>query len=122
MTIRRATQLTLLAMTAVCAFGAATSAQNGAASIPRTADGKPDFTGTYQWPTYLQGDERGRSSATTFDRKRFAPLKPGGEAFLEPRTGDPGTTSPATSACPPGFLAECFPRTRCSSSRRRIIW
>jgi uncharacterized protein DUF6152 len=36
------------------------------------------------------GDERGRSNATIFDRKRFAPFKPGGEPFYEPRTGDDG--------------------------------
>ena len=51
--------------------------------VPRAADGKPDFNGTFQWPTYLPGQEHGRSSATTFDRKNFAPLKPGGEPFLE---------------------------------------
>ena len=66
-------------------------------------DGKPDFTGTYQWPTYLPGDERGRSNATIFDRKRFAPLKPGGEAFLEPRTGDPRHDEPRDFCMPAGF-------------------
>ncbi len=70
---------------------------------PRTADGKPDFTGTYQWPTYLPGDERGRSSATVFDRKRFAPLKPGGDAFLEPRTGEPRHDEPRDFCMPAGF-------------------
>jgi hypothetical protein len=74
-------------------------------AIPRTADGKPDFTGTYQWPTYLPGAEHGRSSATTFDRKNFAPLKPGGEAFLEPRTGDPRHDEPRDFCMPAGFPA-----------------
>src|SRR4029079_10239602 len=85
----------LLALVAICPCGLSLmtglDAQQAAspAGIPRTADGKPDFTGTYQWPTYLPGDERGRSSATTFDRTRVAPLRTGGAALLRPRTRAP---------------------------------
>src|ERR1700679_1883861 len=96
----------LFALVLACAPGArsqspATPAK--AAAIPRTADGKPDFSGIYQWPTYLPGDERGHSNATTFDRKYFAALKPGGEAFLEPRTGDPRHDEPRDFCLPAGF-------------------
>ena len=104
MSLKRTIHLAVLALSTVCAYGVVTSAQNTAApAVPRTAEGKPDFTGTYQWPTYLQGDERGRSSATVFDRKRFAPLKPGGEAFLEPRTGVPRHDEPRDFCLPAGF-------------------
>ena len=90
------------------------------AGIPRTADGKPDFTGTYQWPTYLPGDERGRSSATVFDRKRFAPLKPGGEAVPRAAHGRPPARRTARLLHAGGLSrAACCRPTRCSSSRRR---
>src|SRR4051812_15916933 len=56
-------------------------------------DGKPDFNGTYEWPKATSG-EQCRCSATIFDRKLFAPLKPGGEAFYEPPTGDPRHDEP----------------------------
>ena len=72
-------------------------------AIPRTPEGKPDFSGIHQWPTPLPGAERGRGSATIFDRKNFAPLKPGGEAFLEPRTGDPRHDEPRDYCMPAGF-------------------
>ena len=94
--------LTAASVSLVGAY-AQTARPAAAAAIPRTADGKPDFTGMYQWPTYLQGDERGRSNATTFDRKNFAPLKPGGEAFLEPRTGDAHHDEPRDFCMPAGF-------------------
>jgi hypothetical protein len=71
--------------------------------IPRTAGGKPDFSGTYQWPKPIPGDEIGRSNATIFDRKHFAPFKEGGEPFLEPRTGDPRHDEPRDFCMPAGF-------------------
>src|SRR5262245_52752989 len=87
------------------------SAQNtpapaqSAGKVPRMAAGKPDFNGTFQWPTYLPDAERGRSNATIFDRKRFAPFKPGGESFYEPRTGDPRHDEPRDFCMPAGFPA-----------------
>ena len=61
------------------------------------------MTGTYQWPTYLPGAQRGRSAATVFDSKNFAPLKPGGEPFYEAHTGDPRHDEPRDFCMPAGF-------------------
>src|SRR4051812_19975281 len=69
---------------------------------PRTPAGKPDFSGIYEWPKAIAG-ERGGGSATVFDRGRFAPFKPGGEPFLEPRTGDPRHDEPRDFCMPAGF-------------------
>src|SRR5213076_2681233 len=100
----RNVRVALVAFTVVCALSAIMFAQTAPSfAPPRTAAGKPDFTGTYQWPTYLPGQERGRSAATVFDRKNFAPMKPGGEAFLEPRTGDPRHDEPRDFCMPAGF-------------------
>ena len=94
-------------MTKLCLLFAAITcigvAQNpGQAGIPRTPEGKPNFSGTYEWPKSI-GGEQCRCSATVFDRKRFAPLKPGGEVFLEPRTGDPRHDEPRDFCMPAGF-------------------
>lgn len=93
---------TLFAVLALPALGQSGGA-SGASAIPRMADGKPDFTGIFQWPTALPGAEKGKGSATIFDRKNFAPLKPGGEAFLEPRTGVPRHDEPRDFCMPAGF-------------------
>src|SRR6476660_81292 len=69
---------------------------------PKTPEGKPNFSGTWEWPK-SPGNEQCRCSATIFDRKFFAPLKPGGEAFLEPRTGDPRHDEPRDFCMPAGF-------------------
>jgi hypothetical protein len=109
------------------------SAQNNApaqpaasapAGIPRMADGKPDFSGTYQWPTYLPGDERGRSAATIFDKKYFAPLKPGGEPFFEPRTGDPRHDEPRDFCMPAGFPASVLSGNAMQlfQTRTHLVW
>ena len=99
--------LVTVALLAAAVLAPAAYAQSGGPAampaIPRTAEGKPDFNGTFQWPTPLAGSERGRGSATIFDRKNFAPLKPGGEAFLEPRTGDPRHDEPRDFCMPAGF-------------------
>jgi hypothetical protein len=68
----------------------------------RTADGKPNFSGIYEWPMSL-GGEKCHCSATIFDRKSFAPLKPGGEPFFEPKTGDPHHDEPRDFCMPAGF-------------------
>jgi hypothetical protein len=68
-------------------------------------DNKPDFSGIYEWPKALPGADHGKGSATIFDRKNFAPFKPGGEAFLEPRTGDPRHDEPRDFCLPPGMIA-----------------
>jgi hypothetical protein len=68
-------------------------------------DNKPDFSGIYEWPKALPGADHGRGSATIFDRKNFAPFKPGGEAFLEPRTGDPRHDEPRDFCLPAGMTA-----------------
>lgn len=77
-------------------------AKTKAPQVRRTPDGKPDFNGIYEWPKSI-GGEQCRCSATIFDRKYFAPLKPGGEAFLEPRTGDPRHDEPRDFCMPAGF-------------------
>ena len=99
----------MFASVAFASFGVTIATLHGqskapaAKEIPRTADGKPDFNGIFEWPKALAGADRCRCAATIFDRKNFAPLKPGGEAFLEPRTGDPHHDEPRDYCMPAGF-------------------
>ncbi len=79
-------------------------AQAPAFKMPRTPEGKPDFSGTYDWPKD-PGGVRGRGSATIFDSKKFAPFKPGGQSLTEKRNGDPAHDEPRDLCLPAGFPA-----------------
>jgi len=76
-----------------------------AQTVPRSPEGKPDFSGFWSNP-------RGKSStgpATVFTREKMAPFKPGGEAlFYEPRTGDPFHDEPRAFCFPSGFPSGFF--------------
>lgn len=84
------------------------ASQSGAAksaAIPRTAEGKPDFSGF--WTTPRQPGSKG--AATVFTKEKMAPFKPGGEAlFYEPRTGDPYHDEPRAFCRPSGFPSAFF--------------
>jgi hypothetical protein len=81
-----------------------TAAGQTATAVPntkiprRTAEGKPDFNGMWQNPR-----AKGKGENTNFDRTLMAPLKPGGEMFLEPRTGDARHDDPRAFCFPSGF-------------------
>lgn len=102
---------------ASCALALATVACLGAQSaaparkeIPRTADGKPDFSGVWAGPGFTHKVGSGDTdtpSVTNFDPKLWAPFKPGGEGlFLQKLTGDLYHDDPTAYCLPDGFPRE----------------
>jgi hypothetical protein len=79
-------------------------------SIPRTADGKPDFTGVWAGPGFTHRVGPGDTDTprvSNFDPKNFAAFKPGGEAlFMQKETGDVLHDDPTAKCLPDGFPRE----------------
>ncbi len=91
-----------------CLVAAAVHAQSKpAAGVPRTPDGKPDFTGVWAGPgfTHVVGPgDTDTPRVSTYDPKGFTPVKPGGEVWLKKKvTGDPRVDDP-TAFCMPNGL------------------
>ena len=76
-------------------------------AIPRTADGKPDFTGVWAGPGFSHKVGAGDTDSPTvsaYNPKLFTPFAPGGEAlFRKKLTGNTRTDDP-TSFCLPNGL------------------
>jgi hypothetical protein len=75
--------------------------------IPRTSDGKPDFTGVWAGPgfTHRVGpNDTDTPNVTIFDPKKFAPYKPGGQtSLLRPITGEILKDDPTAYCLPNGM-------------------
>lgn len=92
------------AVIAVQAPGVPAFAQT-VSGIPRTPDGRPDFSGFWEHPQRPDA----AFGATVFDDEAMAPFRPGGEeSFYEPRTGDPRHDEPRAFCMPSGFPSNLF--------------
>ena len=88
----------LIATSLVIAMITTSNAQD----IPRTPDGKPDFSGIYTQPSTVNGT--GPRGNLIFNADKMAPVKPGSEGLLyEPRNGDPRHDEPRAMCLPSGF-------------------
>jgi len=84
---------------AALAFLAGSSSQ--AQDIPRTANGKPDFSGIYTQPSTVNAT--GPRGNLIFNADKMAPVKPGAESLLyHKRTGDVRVDEPRAACLPSG--------------------
>src|SRR5262245_31069299 len=79
----------------------AATAQN----IPRTADGKPDFSGVWAEPGFRHtGKDTDNATVRLYTDAKMAPMKPEGKSlFYKPHTGNVRIDDP-TAVCLPNGL------------------
>ena len=78
-------------------------------SIPRTSDGKPDFTGVWAGPGFSHRGEGDTDSpsVTIYSPAKMSPFKPGGESFmLRPASGNEAVDDPTASCLPNGLTRQ----------------
>ena len=81
-----------------------------AQSIPRTKDGKPDFTGVWAGPGFTHQVGPGDTDSprvTTYDTSKMTAFKPGGQASMDRKaTGIPVVDDPTASCLPNGLTRQ----------------
>jgi len=81
-----------------------------AQGIPRTPDGKPDFTGVWAGPGFAHtGEATDNATVRRYTESNMAPIKPGGQSVLNrPHTGNLRIDDP-TAVCLPNGLTRQIP-------------
>jgi len=81
-----------------------------AQGIPRTPDGRPDFTGVWAGPGFAHtGEPTDNATVRRYTESNMAPIKPGGQSLLNrPHTGDLRIDDP-TAVCLPNGLTRQIP-------------
>jgi hypothetical protein len=108
----------MVAVAAACAALSACNTSNQTAenaapdaqAIPRTADGKPNFTGVWAGPGFAHtGKDVDNATVRRYTETNMAPLKPGGEKLLNrPYAGNIRIDDP-TAVCLPNGLTRQIP-------------
>src|SRR3954468_18696346 len=79
-----------------------TPGASSAQSVPRSTDGKPDFSGLWSNPVTV--NPTGPRGTGIFNKDKMAPVKPGAEGLLyHARTGDARQDEPRSACLPSGF-------------------
>src|SRR5688500_18327196 len=92
--VHRVVAVALLAAVMSACSGAADRTQEEAPgeaeAIPRTPDGRPDFTGVWAGPGFAHtGEPTDNATVRRYTESNMAPIKPGGQAVLNrPHTGN----------------------------------